>query len=112
MGRLRTVAMVSPDNSTLVVRESICRAVLEKNLASRGDSSRIEVQQQEWQVAAVAEILCGHDTFVITATGSGKTMCFQLALFARPGSIIVVSPLLALMDDQVSGAAQLGIKAA
>ena len=112
MGRLRTVAMVSPDNLTLVARESIRRAVLEKNTASRGDPTRIEVQQREWQVAAAAEILCGRDTYVITATGSGKTMCFQLALFARPGSIIVVSPLLALMDDQVSGAARLGIKAA
>jgi len=112
MGRLRTVAMASTDDLTLAARESIHRAVLQKNEASRINPNRIEVQQRTWQIAAAAEILCGRDTYMVTATGSGKTMCFQLALFTRPGSIIVISPLLALMDDQVEGAARLGIRAA
>jgi hypothetical protein len=111
MGRLRTVAMALPDDLTLAARDSIRHAILEKNDASRDNPDRIEVQQNEWQVAAAAEILCGRDTYVVTATGTGKTMCFLLALFARPGSIIVISPLLALMDDQVASAARLGIKA-
>jgi superfamily II DNA helicase RecQ len=85
--------------------------VARKNAVSRDQRNGIEIQVLEWQIAAAAVILCGRDTYVVTATGSGKTMCFQLALFARPGIIIVISPLLALMDDQVSGAAQLGIKA-
>jgi len=111
MGRLCTVAMALPDDLTLAARESIRHVILEKNDASRDNPNRIEVQQHEWQVAAAAEILCGCDTYVVTATGTGKTMCFLLALFARPGSIIVISPLLALMDDQVAGAARLAIKA-
>jgi hypothetical protein len=110
-GRLRTVAMSPVDTVTLTQRNAIRLAVARKNAVSRDQRNGIEIQELEWQIAAAAEILCGRDTYVVTATGSGKTMCFQLALFARPGIIVVISPLLALMDDQVSGAAQLGIKA-
>jgi len=45
------------------------------------------------------------------ATGSGKSMCFLLTLFARAGIVLVVSPLLELMDDQVRSAKELGINA-
>jgi len=111
MGRLRTVAMALPDDPTLAARKSICNAIHKIDDASRNNPNRIEVHQHEWQVAAAAEVLCGCDTYLVTATGTGMTMCFLLALFARPGSIIVISPLIALMDDQVAGAARFGIKA-
>ncbi len=54
----------------------------------------------------------GQDGLVVMPTGSGKSLCYQIPSMLRPGTGVVVSPLIALMDDQVVALRQLGVRAA
>ncbi|PID41913.1 MAG: DNA helicase RecQ [Proteobacteria bacterium] len=64
------------------------------------------------QDEVVETVLSGRDAFVLMPTGGGKSLCYQIPAIVRQGVGIVVSPLIALMQDQVSSLAQLGVRAA
>jgi ATP-dependent DNA helicase RecQ len=60
----------------------------------------------------IHEVVSGGDALVLMPTGGGKSLCYQVPALVRPGTAIVISPLIALMQDQVSALKELGVKAA
>lgn len=64
------------------------------------------------QSQVVAEILAGRDVLAVLPTGGGKSVCYQIPAILRPSLGLVVSPLIALMADQVEALKQLGVRAA
>ena len=67
----------------------------------RGDQGRV-----------VEHVVAGGDALVLMPTGGGKSLCYQVPALVRPGPGIVVSPLIALMHDQVEALRLLGVRAA
>lgn len=63
------------------------------------------------QEEAISTVLAGRDTFVLAPTGGGKSLCYQLPGVALEGTAVVISPLIALMDDQVQALVQMGVSA-
>ncbi|TVS03122.1 MAG: DNA helicase RecQ [Cyanobium sp. PLM2.Bin73] len=80
----------------------------------------MEVLQRVWgypafrgpQEAIVRHVIAGGSGLVLMPTGGGKSLCYQVPGLCRPGLAVVVSPLIALMDDQVEALLQLGVRAA
>ncbi|MBX3530623.1 MAG: DNA helicase RecQ [Rhizobiaceae bacterium] len=64
------------------------------------------------QARIVEHVIGGNNAFVLMPTGGGKSLCYQIPAIVRPGMGLVVSPLLALMADQVAALRQAGVKAA
>ncbi|MBU6398899.1 MAG: ATP-dependent DNA helicase [Verrucomicrobia bacterium] len=64
-----------------------------------------------WQADIIGDTLAGKDVIAVLPTGGGKSLCFQLPALARPGLTVVVSPLIALMKDQVDGLRAAGVAA-
>jgi ATP-dependent DNA helicase RecQ len=96
----RTKAKVKPTNGEPV-------AIKKKNGTKRFD---LHAALQEYfgfdkfkgtQEKVIASLLAGHDTFVIMPTGGGKSLCYQLPAMVSEGVAIIVSPLIALMKNQV-----------
>ena len=65
---------------------------------------------REGQQEIIQDVLDGHDVLALLATGGGKTLCYQLPGYILQGSILIVSPLLSLMEDQVQQMKSFGEK--
>ncbi len=63
------------------------------------------------QEDVVRHVIAGGDALVLMPTGGGKSICYQVPALCRPGTAVIVSPLIALMDDQVAALRQVGINA-
>ncbi|MFL6588092.1 MAG: DNA helicase RecQ [Luteimonas sp.] len=89
-------------------------------MSSSPDAAALEVLQRVFghaafrgeQAAIVSHVAAGQDALVLMPTGGGKSMCFQVPALLRDGVAIVVSPLIALMQDQVDALLQSGVRAA
>ena len=64
------------------------------------------------QLAIIEHVIAGGDAIVLMPTGGGKSLCYQVPALLRPGLGVVVSPLIALMKDQVDALSQAGVRAA
>lgn len=88
-------------------------------LNSQNMPRAIEILKEYWgydsfrpmQQEIIDEALSGHDVLAILPTGGGKSICFQVPAMAREGIAIVITPLIALMKDQVQNLEARGIKA-
>ncbi len=66
---------------------------------------------REHQEEAITQVMAGKDAFVLMPTGSGKSICYQIPAIMRSGVGVVISPLIALMQDQVDAVRQSGVRA-
>jgi ATP-dependent DNA helicase RecQ len=63
------------------------------------------------QQEIITDVLAGKDVFALLPTGGGKSLCFQMPALIRPGLVLVISPLIALMKDQVDALQSSGVAA-
>ena len=64
------------------------------------------------QLAVIEATIAGHDSLVLMPTGGGKSICYQIPALIRNGVALIISPLIALMHDQVAALRQIGVRAA
>ena len=64
------------------------------------------------QEQVIGRVMAGKHSLAVMPTGSGKSLCYQVPALARPGTALVISPLIALMHDQIRSAEGFGLKAA
>ena len=90
--------MAPPTTATPAIR---------KTLRETFGISRLRAGQEE----VIANVLARRDTLTVMPTGAGKSLCYQLPALHLPGTTVVVSPLIALMKDQVDKLAEAGVRA-
>ncbi|RTY35827.1 DNA helicase RecQ [Chlorobium phaeovibrioides] len=93
-----------PEGMRVPVSEEAMHDALQKVFGFKG----FRPNQRE----VVRALLDGRDVFAVMPTGGGKSLCYQLPAVLLPGTCMVISPLIALMKDQVDGARANGIRAA
>jgi ATP-dependent DNA helicase RecQ len=91
---------LATDSPTRPAQEEVLRSVF-GHKAFRGQ-----------QGAIIGHMIAGGDAIVLMPTGGGKSMCYQIPALCRDGVAVVVSPLIALMRDQVESLLQAGVRAA
>ena len=64
------------------------------------------------QAAIIDRVVSGGDALVLMPTGGGKSLCYQIPALVRAGTGVVISPLIALMQDQVDALSAVGVRAA
>jgi ATP-dependent DNA helicase RecQ len=100
-----------PDSPPPAASSSVSRALAGSGLALLnavfGHPAFRDAQQE-----IVTHVAAGGDALVLMPTGGGKSLCYQLPALLREGTALVVSPLIALMQDQVAALTQLGVRAA
>jgi len=64
------------------------------------------------QEGTIERVLAGKHSLAVMPTGAGKSLCYQLPAIARDGTALVISPLIALMHDQIRSANAMGLRAA
>src|SRR3982751_2373255 len=64
------------------------------------------------QEDVISRVLAGKHALAVMPTGAGKSLCYQLPAVAREGTALVISPLIALMHDQIRSASAIGLRAA
>ncbi|MCX7931593.1 MAG: DNA helicase RecQ [Rhodovarius sp.] len=92
--------MLARPDSPLIAAEEVLRRVF-GHRSFRGRQAEV-----------VAHVLAGGSALVLMPTGSGKSLCYQVPALCREGMTVVVSPLIALMEDQVAALRQQGVAAA
>jgi ATP-dependent DNA helicase RecQ len=98
------MTQILPDLAPATVAEDRATAVLRTVFGY--DSFRGQ------QADVIGHVVAGGDALVLMPTGGGKSLCYQIPALIRPGLGVVVSPLIALMKDQVDALRQAGVRAA
>jgi ATP-dependent DNA helicase RecQ len=102
------------------MRSIVSRCRERNNFLMQGDPSHLHSLLKQYfgftsfrplQEEIIRDALTGKDVFAVLPTGGGKSLCFQLPALARPGLTVVVSPLIALMKDQVDALQAAGVPA-
>ncbi|GLI63211.1 hypothetical protein VaNZ11_006064 [Volvox africanus] len=110
--RKRGMLSLEPtDHQGTAKRPAVTEAARNRALAMLKSTYGFETFRGK-QEEAVLAALAGRDTLVIMPTGGGKTICYVIPALMQPGVCIVVSPLLALMQDQVANLTKVGVRAA
>ena len=111
-----------PPFPSLLGRGTLCSPwILPPSSSALGGEPRLHAElRRVWgfdrlkplQEEAIAVALAGRDSLVVLPTGGGKSLCYQAPAVVGGGLTLVVSPLIALMKDQVDGLVELGVPAA
>ena len=100
--------MSQPQPTRDVPRSTLCRAEAEAVLRRHWKHERF--REGQWEI--IEAVLAGEDVLAILPTGGGKSVCYQVPALLKDGLTLVVSPLIALMQDQVAGLKARGVEAA
>jgi len=119
VGRVSQTAPVvrAPNQSTQREIAAVTEATVMKNIPSNASLSQLLQSAFGFssfrpnQEAVCQSVTAGEDALLVMPTGSGKSLCYQLPGLARGGTTLVISPLIALMDDQVRKLKDLGLAA-